>query len=328
MGPKRQPNTNNITNMASIITSIAPFDGNPSEIEFFFESITDAQSLNSLSEAQTIAILKQKLTGEAKKFYIEDPDLKKNKTIKQFRDSFEKYFRKFENTEQLWNELSMLPDESYIKLAHRLNNMANKLFPDVDENQLNKFKLVKLKQIVPFSMKAKLIKKNFATFKEAIEYAQKHQDVHFAINDVEPMENLKHVAHCSHENKMLHSDKNEKQTKHKNRSFSNNSEKWNKSRNNYKKFQNSGNYKSKFHNLNRKQNEFQKKNPIKCQFCDRYGHILKYCRDFKSFCNRGNLASAPLLPLPNNNNNIPQMFTLQAITAPSTSQGNANNNLN
>lgn len=60
----------------NVNTNILPFDRSSENLEFYFGKITEVQSINGWDERTAFVFLKSKLTGNAFRFWVEDPDFK------------------------------------------------------------------------------------------------------------------------------------------------------------------------------------------------------------------------------------------------------------
>lgn len=285
--------TSNIS-MNFLINSISTFSGNAFELNFFFESLKDTQELNSLSDKQILIILKQKLTGEAKQFYIEEPAFAEASTLDEFKNIFSNYFRQVKFPENEWNNLKMSPEETYVQIAHKINKLAFKTFPNMPEENMHNIKLVKLKDIVPNLIKQKLLKKNFTNFQEAINYLQKNQDITSSFNKSFEIDSIK--TNCNQEVNSLNVSQNLENKQNK--------PNYARQRN---KFQSKTNFNKSFHNQNKfKQGRtFPNRPNIKCHFCGKLNHVIKDCFSFKRYMS-GQMQNTPQI------NNMPT----PAITQP------------
>lgn len=303
MPPKRNTNTSSNHNLNSnvLINAIAPFSGDPFELTFFFDSLNDVKILNNISEPEVIALLRQKLTGEAKRFYIQEPSFKNATTLESIKQIFQNYFRVAKNPDQEWTSFRMNDGETYVQLAHRLNIVASETFPDMDEVTLQQVKLVKLKGVVPLLMKEKLLKKNFQKFEDAITYCQKYQDVALSLNNITTVDSLKTtVATCVTQDvnniqpevvpQNTSSNSNSKPNYSRRRGNSNNNS-GNRFHNNNNQNLRNANYRGRSNfrgNRVFKSNGRQNSGPVQCQFCAKRGHVLQNCFQFTNFLNTRN----------------------------------------
>lgn len=347
MPPKRvqQSNTmNHDFNSNILINAITPFSGDPLELSFFFDSLNDLMTITGFSEPNVIQILRGKLTGEARRFFMQEPSFKNATTLQNIKKIFQNYFRVTKNPDQEWSSFKMKENETYVQLAHRLNIAAAETFPEMNEQHLQQIKLVKLKGVVPLLMQEKLAKKNFQNFEEAIEYCQKFQDVALSLNNISIVDTLKTtVANCVHQETNNIQPENIAQSSNNNakhnyaRRRGNSSHNANRSyRNNNQKFTNS-NFRGKQNfrgNRIFKNNNRQNSGTQQCQFCGKVGHVLQTCFQFANFINARNpTQSIPPQNFPNFSFNMPPPFSFPMLPnfanqTPNTHSSTHTNTLN
>lgn len=265
--------------------NILNFDGDPDLLDFFFDSLQELKEINKWSEKQTIIFFKTKITGVALKYFIESDTCSKLNTIEDIRKNFKAFFKKESREISLMNlnNLKLLPSESILNLAHRVENLVKKAYPNiVDVDALNDIKLQHFLNVLPLASKTKILEAQIVNFDEAVKRAQIIQDVEISTNVLscnnivqpglnEEINLLKQeITDLKSQSQNVNKDKshyNSKFSKHKHHNkffkprgqFHNN-----KFRNYNKDFRNSVNYKQK-----------------QCAFCGKFNHIMKNCFEFK-----------------------------------------------
>lgn len=262
--------------MAKALRTVNPFSGDPVTVDFFCEQATDFIKINNIGSEEALAFVKSCLQGAALQWYAESPELKKITDHKTFLNKLKDFFAKpvTRNAHQEFNSIMLLPNENIPSLAHRLRLLASIVYPDLDDNALQKILLVQFYQALPASIKIKLIEKEPKNFDEAVSQAQelfisyaKHNMLNVLIDT--PSSSLATI-HALQNNVSDTKNKNDKRESRREmfktqRRFRDNRE--NSKRGTIYK-NNSNSYSSRYP-------------VVECQFCGRRGHTLKFCRTFK-----------------------------------------------
>lgn len=166
--------------------NINPFSGEQGTLEFFSEQINDLIKINKWSNEHAVIFLKSKLSGAALKYYLESPKLKNAQTVKEIFDDFKIFFSSPSLASAIHelNSLHMLPAESVKNLAHRLNVLTRKVYPNINnESDLENIKFVKFLQIIPSDIRLKILQDGITQYTPAVEKAQLFQE-HSIQNEV------------------------------------------------------------------------------------------------------------------------------------------------
>lgn len=167
---------------------IAPFEGDPLTLEWFFDQVSELKQLNGWREKEAIAFLKTKLSGPALRFFIEESSLKLANSINEIKGIFANFFR--QDTKMLsltkWNSLKMIDGESIRNFAHRLSVLFTKAHPEIlDSTSENVIKFNHFLALIPLDNKIKILENNISNFEEAVVKAQTLQELqeqHFGAN--------------------------------------------------------------------------------------------------------------------------------------------------
>lgn len=254
--------------------SIQPFAGDPATLKFFFLQLEDYVKINGLNDEQAIATFRSLLSGNALKFYIEEPSLLNMKTLDEIKQKFCEFFR-CEDTSSIFalNNILLKPQETIRSLSHRINITFSKVYPNLtDPEAIDMLKYTHLMNALPHDMKVTILKENINAYEKAVDRAQQLQNIDSAINNQyqsnnqilnlnSEINNLKEqingiVTNTKDQNVNKNYPRNEKNF-YKRKTF------YNKNKRNYQPYGNNNNGRQNF-----------------CVFCGRYGHIMKFCREF------------------------------------------------
>lgn len=264
-------------NKSNFNFNIQPFAGDPATIKFFFLQLEDYVKINNLSEEQALATFRSLLSGNALKYFIEEPSLSSLTTLAEIKEKFI-YFFKAEETSSVFalNNIILKPSETIRSLSHRINITFNKVYPNlIDPTAIDTLKFTHLLNALPHDMKVTILKENITTYDKAVERAQQLQNIDLTINSqYQPNEQVQNlnleitnikeqlnsiVAKNNQTQSVRHNQRNDFGRKTYQTDFrSRNS--YNFRHNPYTQNRNNG---SKF-----------------CAFCGRYGHLMKFCREF------------------------------------------------
>lgn len=280
--------------------NIQSFCGDPTTIKFFFLQLEDYIKINNLNDNQAIATFRSLLSGNALRYFIEEPSLNNLKTLDEIKEKFLAFF-KDEETPSIFalNEIMLKPNETIRSLSHRLNTTFTKVYPSIiDPIAIDTLKYTHLMNALPSDIKMNLLKENIREYNLAVNRAQELQNINTSLNSQFGQQNsLKLSEEISALKEQLNvltnkhkKDESETRRKHFNRKqpYSSNN-RFNNNR---------GTYNNKF-----------------CAFCGRHGHLMKQCYEFINFSqmnhnrdrtfinrNRKNYSNR------NNNNNYSRTF--------------------
>nr|XP_042911138.1 uncharacterized protein LOC122272102 [Parasteatoda tepidariorum] len=164
---------------------IQPFAGDPTTLKFFFLQLEDYVKINSLDEEQAIATFRSLISGNALKFYIEEPSLVKMKTLTEIKHKFLDFFRQDDNSSIFaLNNILLKPQETIRSLAHRINITFHKVYPNLnDSDAIDTLKYTHLMGALPHDIKVTILKENIKSYENAVERAQQLQNIDSAINN-------------------------------------------------------------------------------------------------------------------------------------------------
>lgn len=258
---------------------VAAFDGDPQTVNFFFGQIADLQAFNKWTDPQAIAFLKGKLVGSAQKFFIDSSEASKATDLNALKDIFVKFFRPKSAhvaRSELFN-LNLLPGESINNLAHRLDSLVKIVHDGIsDDIAINSIKVNYFLQAIPQEFKIKILEADINEFSKAVVKAQQLQDICSNSQILVPTTSSQPTiaeltAQINHLKEELQSVK-----------TSNNNEK------DQSPFKRNNNRKRGFKNFDNKRKPYFKsfaekpfQNVIKCQYCNKNGHIMRNCFLFK-----------------------------------------------
>lgn len=290
--------------------NITPFEGDPQLLNFFFDQISEIQSLNKWSEAQTIAFLKTKIGGVALKYYIESSNFKNLKTVEEIKIQFQSFFK--QDTKQAsiqnLNSLRLLPGESIINLSHRLDVLVDKVYPEIeDAKALDAIKFQQFLSAIPVAYKTKILESNISNYGDAINKAQLTQDIQAEASILNVMPNEDSVTQLTAQINALQQEiqnfkqEAQKQTSNhqKENHYVNNHNRYKSNRFHRKDKDSRENYNEnqsyKFNNR-RQINKYRRPNvyarPQQCAFCGKNNHLMKDCYQFKRVISNSNNAGS------------------------------------
>lgn len=244
--------------------NIQSFSGDPSTIKFFFLQLEDYIRINALSEEQSIATFRSLLSGNALKYFIEESSLTNLKTLKELKEKFIEFF-KAEDTPSIFalNEIMLMPNETVRSLAHRINTTFTKVYPAItDPVAVDTLKFTHLMNALPHNIKLDLLRENINHYDVAVTRAQELQNINVSLNS---QVNTHKMVDLNQEINSLKEQINVLVNK-------NNGKESETSRRNFNRHRN------RPYNNNR--NKYNNNNNRFCQFCGRYGHVMKFCEEF------------------------------------------------
>ena len=110
--------------------NIQTFDGDPNFLDFFFSKLRDVATFNDYNDAETLCLLKSKLSGNTLKFFLESPDLRNVQNWNDVKTTFDFVLAQNNCTVPLdeFKNICLLPEESVKSLARRINTLASKMY--------------------------------------------------------------------------------------------------------------------------------------------------------------------------------------------------------
>ncbi|XP_054712933.1 neither inactivation nor afterpotential protein C-like [Uloborus diversus] len=173
-----QSSTASSTSSAPFMVHIDPFEGDPSQLEFFCETVDDIINVNNWSGDRAIIFLKSKLKNAALQFFLESPSLRKTKDHTVILAALKDFFKhEARVTMADFHQLAMKPNESMKNLAHRISRVTSMVFSLPQGEALNKIKLQKLLELVPPDIRIKLLEAKIESFDEAVARANDLQEL-------------------------------------------------------------------------------------------------------------------------------------------------------
>lgn len=160
--------------------NIASFDGDPDTLPFFMDQIRSVAVLNKLSDQATVTLLKSKLTGTALKFLTQKRELLQANDIDVIEKELTNFFAPPSRTQSFveFNKLTMISSESVKNVAHRLDVLTSKVYPDIlDPISVNNIKFLKFISILPSSLRIKIQEENITDYNQAVSRAQSLQEI-------------------------------------------------------------------------------------------------------------------------------------------------------
>lgn len=161
--------------------TINSFDGDSQLIKFFFNQITELAKLNKWDDTKTIFFLKSKLSGPALSFFIQSECSTPGQTFDQIKNAFFEYFVNESPQASILDLTSfhILPDETIKSVAHRLNILIHKVYPNVlDKDSLQQIKKTHLIQALPIMIRTKILEEKIDTYDQIVARAHELQSIH------------------------------------------------------------------------------------------------------------------------------------------------------
>lgn len=272
---------------------ITPFEGDEEVLPFFKSQVLDLAKIHKWQDDHIVFFLKQNLKGPALKYIVQCSQTQELNTPTQIFDMLENFFK----TKSLPHALSefasfrLLPGETIHNLAHRLNWVAAKAHPTINQqDNLNVIKLNKLLEILPSEIRSHLFKHNVTTYEEAIKQAQLVQDCTISnevLNQIQGKNSeLDVIKEQLNFIKKTLIEKQEDNVKDKLENSTSTNEKQDNfyRRQNFKYSKDRSNlYKSRVPFKNYK--KFEKTNTPKqraCHFCGSFQHLIRNCKKYKN----------------------------------------------
>lgn len=169
---------NDFVNTKNVI-NVQPFDGDASKLDFFIKQIKDSATIAGWSDRYTIVYTTSKLIGKALEYIIQRQSIKEFDNIDELFEKLQTFFKPTSLAQHLknWEELKRLPEESIENLKHRIEFLANKMYPsDSDPSTINTVKFYKLIQLVPENIRFKIFNEKITDFEMATQVATLFED--------------------------------------------------------------------------------------------------------------------------------------------------------
>jgi hypothetical protein len=261
---------------SSLNISLPTLDGDPQIMEYFEQQFNNIIKINKLSEIEAITLLKSKMVGAALKFYIEAPYLHTISKSSELIQKLKLYFVQPSHTGviQEFESLNLRQNESIGNLAHRINILTAKVYPNIKNKEaLQEIKLSKLLNAVPNTIKVKLIEAKLQSFDDAIDFATNlynEYSQHNMINMLVPND----VVQDNRNNEFVNAIYEDTQQGGKN---VNKQVQYQKRGPNKQKFQRDNFQNYKFKNNSHRRERHYLRNQIICQICQKKGHTANIC---------------------------------------------------
>jgi hypothetical protein len=154
--------------------SLNDYDGDATTFNFFREQFSSIVHINNLSKNEACTLLKSKLKGAALKYLIEAPDIQHINDHELLLDKLKLFFvhdHSHNSIADLQN-LTLLPGENIVNLAHRIRILTRKVYPNIaDTDALQSIQLVSFLQALPTHIKARVVDAKFIKFDDAVSFA-------------------------------------------------------------------------------------------------------------------------------------------------------------
>lgn len=175
-----------MANNSTFIPKITPFDGDSSMVTFFFDQVKEIANVNQWDRQKTILFLKSNLIGTALQYFIHSDCANVGKSLEDIRKSFSEYFTDNSPHVSILDLASfkMRPGESVKALAHRLETLINRIYPNVpDKESLRQIKRIHLIQALPSHIRIRLLEENILSFEETVNRGQELFAIHATSQD-------------------------------------------------------------------------------------------------------------------------------------------------
>lgn len=170
----------------NFIPSINPFDGNPSMLKFFLQQIDELAQENQWTTQKKVMFFKSKLIGTALQFFIQSDCSLPNQTYDQIKKNFLSYFTEESPQASIMDltTFQLLQGESIKSLAHRLDNIINRVYKDVpDQSSLSHIKKTHMLQALPIHIRTKILEEKIETYDNVIKRAQELHAIHSHVTE-------------------------------------------------------------------------------------------------------------------------------------------------
>lgn len=304
--------TRHLANMSNFMPQISPFDGDPSMLNFFFTQIRELANINSWNSQKAVSFFKSKLCGAALKFYIQSEQCQNATQLDELDRIFKSFFVHESHQTSILElaSFSLLPGESIRSLAHRLDNLVQKIYHKVnDKSSILAIKHIHLVKALPVSISNKLLEENVDNYECAVKRAQQLQDI-YANNSnnagnskldelTKQVQNMSEKINFINQTNDTQDDKNKyRDRKIDERTDRSNFQRRGRGRGIHYNHRPNRNFFSQKHTTNTHVRDrphgnlhFQNRNNqfvITCQFCGLRGHHLARCFKFKKMMNEKN----------------------------------------
>lgn len=278
--------------------------------EWFLSQIDSLKAINKWSNDIALIHLKSKLTGNAKLYFQNDPDLNKL-TYDLAKQKLLKFFSADNNPSAnlvLLNNMYLIPGETIRNFGQRVNTLVSKTYNSVnDVNALNQIKSLHFINALPTDLKEKLLLENTSKFDDLIQRAHDITSVQQALKQAELHSTIVQASNNNNReiqelNKQIESLTEKVQLLQIKCQFCGSNEHIMSECNNFKtsvtpKAENV-NYMARSNNnrqnFSRQNQNLSRQNRITCFFCNRPGHVIRDCRQLQNLQN-----SAPRFPVQN-----------------------------
>lgn len=287
---------------SSIDLKLTPFDGDADSLEFFISEVKDLAKIRKWNDQEMLFYAKRSLVGPAYKFLTNISTYTDIKTSNQLFAALRTHFP-FKDPHQARQELTNFKrqaDESIRHMAHRLDALTHKAYPDASEETRNTIKQEKFLMNIPHSIRTHILQAGIEAYPETVNKAvhlQNCETTNQIISDTStsPLRNISEELRALKESINLFKEQSDTDTnkckpfkkkfiQHKDSYFK--SHKYNKHKFQHRFNRGSNNQKQHTHPTSTytpmSQNMSQTATPVDtCQFCNYPGHTVRYCPSFK-----------------------------------------------
>lgn len=175
---------NNVNMAHSFNPNINAFDGDSQLVNFFFTQVAEIAKFNKWDDAKTIFFLKTKLVGPALNFFLQSDCSSPGQTFEKIKAAFTDYFSNDSPQASILDltAFHILPDENIKSLSHRLNILIHKVYTNVDDKKsLDQIKKTHLLQVLPTTIRLKIMEEKLNTYDEIVTRAQELQAIHSTV---------------------------------------------------------------------------------------------------------------------------------------------------
>lgn len=188
---------------SSLMNVLPNFNGNEGEcIKFFLDQFNAVANLENWNNTKKLIILKNKLSGKALEFLINDAKASVENNPKSLEELLVKKFRKsesFASRQENFFKISQKASSTVKEIAEEIENAANKFIPESDSETLaitqmrENLKLTKFIDALRPDIRCELKKLGPSNFEKATEMAK---NIEKALNDPDNFNSNLIVQNC------------------------------------------------------------------------------------------------------------------------------------
>lgn len=168
-----------IITSSSVHISIAPFTGEPEQLEFFITQVTGVAACNKWNDKQTLTYARSKLKGPARNFFIKKTEYNHISTSAELFAVLRAQFRKHNECHAIsdFHTIAMQADDSIRNFAHKLDSLAPKAHEVIkDKEALNSINFNKFISVIPNNFHIHILQNNIKTYNDAVDKAALLED--------------------------------------------------------------------------------------------------------------------------------------------------------